>query len=524
MLKPSSHTTNSIFFRYISSDSSSDLNNKNLNFLKQILANKNIIYRPDTQIDCDMILLIKVLEYYLLLKYNKDIAHIIKSNDKMNVSDFIIKNLFLYESIYDETSSVYEKFKEKLNWNFCEILQGVYNLYPKIVKRTIFRHLNYLPLDQSFTYNLIQYYYKNKDFRKTKILIRKLITKEATNESELIKDIVSITILILVNILVNDEKFGEALELAIFNLQRLIESKESNSISEYTKQMINRSYFILGFCYSKVADSTTNYDEKLKNSQLAISLFKQALEVNKENPVFSYYLARQFFEIKLFQQAEETLKILNTESYSKCYHKDHFYGLSILINIANLKYDNALTICDNVLKSCNKKYLKLHIIIILKFYILIYKLINYTSNNLNEEKSLIDNIITFIKLVIEEWEEELRKIELVISTHTEKNLDVNAMIAKDLMKYSTYGTLLDEKVTDEDIRNSKKIYVHEKKNLENLKLEILKNFYSLADMLVKNGYDKGLRIHETLNGILEKTNLHEDINAMIIVNFIKLLF
>lgn len=82
----------------------------------------------------------------------------------------------------------------------------------------------------------------------------------------------------MVNILVNDEKYGEAHELAIVNLERLKDINKTNK-TDYNKQLLIRSYCILGFCYSKIGNCTTNYEDKTKSIQLALSCFIEAHEV-----------------------------------------------------------------------------------------------------------------------------------------------------------------------------------------------------------------------------------------------------
>lgn len=54
-----------------------------------------------------------------------------------------------------------------------------------------------------------------------------------------------------------------------------------------------------------------------------------------------------------------------------------------------------------------------------------------------------------------------------------------------------------------------------------LKIEIIKNFYYLADILIDNGYDKTRRLSLELAILYEKSMLHntmnEDLNILMIV-------
>jgi hypothetical protein len=162
-----------IFYKFISKEYNSLNINKNITFIKNIIKDTVISY-PVESVGCDVDLIIfsKLLEFYFLEQYNKDLNDIKLSQETFNVSDYIIKNLFLFEEIYDFTIEKYKSYKEKIYWNFGEICQMIYINYPKMFKKTILRHLLNRPNNQSLTYNLIQYYNSNKDYRKTKILYR----------------------------------------------------------------------------------------------------------------------------------------------------------------------------------------------------------------------------------------------------------------------------------------------------------------------------------------------------------------
>jgi tetratricopeptide (TPR) repeat protein len=250
-----------------------------------------------TIIETDIILLQKLLETYLFKIYIKDMDHIVKSLKILNVSDFIMENLFLYAEVYDHTKHSIKKFREKVNWNFCEISVNLYNdIFPKFVKKTIYRHLNFVPNDDSFLYYAVQYYYTNKDYQKANLLINKIITKE--DKTELVKDTQSICYLMLANIKINKESYGEALDLAICNLERIKEIKSTRKV--FNDEILWRTYFVLGFCYSKLGDNTINFQEKNKYSHLALASFKMALEGDVINPIFIFFYARQLYELKNF--------------------------------------------------------------------------------------------------------------------------------------------------------------------------------------------------------------------------------
>lgn len=124
------------------------------------------------QLDYELLLLSKLLEYYMIEKCNKNINDISETLNKINVADFIISNLFVNEDIYDLINLSYKNIKEKYFWNFSEIIYFIYTKHPKILKYTILRHLKYSPSQESLLNQLVQYYYDNKDFKKCKSLIR----------------------------------------------------------------------------------------------------------------------------------------------------------------------------------------------------------------------------------------------------------------------------------------------------------------------------------------------------------------
>jgi hypothetical protein len=147
--------------------------NRNLSFVKKIISESQI---QNINIGSETIIMIKLLEYYFLQRYNKDLTQISKTLHNMNVADFINNNLFLYDTVYDLIEISYKSFKEKVYWNFCEILNSTFSTNPKIIKKRIIFHLNYLPQQESLLYNIIQYYYNNRDYRKAKVLIRVIFT------------------------------------------------------------------------------------------------------------------------------------------------------------------------------------------------------------------------------------------------------------------------------------------------------------------------------------------------------------
>jgi hypothetical protein len=86
-------------------------------------------------------------------------------------------------------------------------------------------------------------------------------------------------LIILVNILIAQERFGEALENAIINLERIKELSAKKDNENFSNEIMTRAYFILGFCYCKMSDQTPNYEDKIQSLQLALSSFKEVTKV-----------------------------------------------------------------------------------------------------------------------------------------------------------------------------------------------------------------------------------------------------
>jgi hypothetical protein len=98
--------------------------------------------------------------------------------------------------------------------------------------------------------------------------------------TQLTNDIHSMILIMYVNILVNqdEERYGEALDYAIYNLERL-KKLNQNSNDPFAEEIMTRTYVILGFCYSKISDFTPYHEDKYQSIQLALACFKSVNEV-----------------------------------------------------------------------------------------------------------------------------------------------------------------------------------------------------------------------------------------------------
>lgn len=351
----------------------------------------------------------------------------------------------------------------------------------------------------------------------------------------------SITKLII--ILIYEEKFGEALELAIHNLERIKnrlkeltgdikENSISNNIQEnlnnnmsipnlqkkgtvisykrknmkdlnddlnLNNQFLVRSYFLLGFCYNKIGDYACTFDDKIKSKKLSMSFFHLSHEILPENLNFIYFLALEYYNSSLFEQAEEILKIaLNSEkkyTFSTSINYFYIYCLNILVNIANLKFDIAYQLIETIFFNDDVTNFKFYIFRILKFYIMIYKLINYSSEKDKKEeeaKFLISDMIGFFESSLKQIDDE---IEIFKKKYMENNLIKNCILDENYFKISCYSQFENEEndnINKLDFNKSninRKKFSFEKKNLQKVRLEFIKIFYLLFDFLIENQLD-----------------------------------
>lgn len=191
-------------FEAILKDSSSD--NSNQKFIQSFLKSEKFSFHDSAQqFQADSIVLLKLLEFNFFLKYNKSVHRKYEKRNLLNHSDIIIKGLYLYEKAYDILTSSLKNFFQKSSWNFCELMKNIFEGYPKLIKATLVRHLKYVPNDDNLLYNLIQYYYLNKNKRNSKILIKKVLAKESTSA---VSEIGCLILMMLINIHLANEKYG----------------------------------------------------------------------------------------------------------------------------------------------------------------------------------------------------------------------------------------------------------------------------------------------------------------------------
>ena len=218
-------------------------------------------------------------------------------------------------------------------------------------------------------------------------------------------------------------------------------------------------------------------------------------------------MALGYYNLRLFDQAEEILKIaLNTEkkyTFSTSINYFYIYCLNILINIANLKFDNAYQLIETVFFNDDVTSYKFYILKVLKFYISIYKLINYTEKELKDEDArfLINEMIGFFDSTLKQIDDE---IEFFKKKYTEVNIIKNSNLEENHFRISGYykfdkydNSPINQKILEFNKSTiSKKKFNFEKKNLEKLRIEFIHTFYLLFDILIENKIDANMQINE----------------------------
>lgn len=354
----------------------------------------------------------------------------------------------------------------------------------------------------------------------------------------------------LIIILINEQKYGEALEQAIHNLERiksrikelndeikevsfynnnnnqeinkaqtvnqnlsayvnskLKNAKDLNNDLMLNNQILIRSYFLLGVCYDKIGENISTFDDKLRSMKSALSFFRLAYENISDNLTFSYHLALEYYNLRLFDQAEDVLKIaLNSEKkycFSTSNNYFYLYCLNILVYIANLKFDNAYQLIETIFFNDDVTNFKFYILKVLKFYILTYKLINYTEAELKDDdaKFLINETIGFFDSTLKQIDDE---IEIFKKKYTEINIIKNSIIDENYFRICNYNKFdkYDEPTQSLKVLDfnrsamSKKKFNYEKINLEKLRIEFIQIFYFLFDQLISNKFDTNMRIRD----------------------------
>jgi len=266
-----------------------------------------------------------------------------------------------------------------------------------------------------------------------------------------------------------------------------------------------------------------------------MSFFRLSHENIPDNLTFIYYLGLEYYDLRLFDQAEDILKIvLNSDkkySFSSSINYFYIYCLNILLNITNLKFDNAFQLIETVFFNDDVTNFKFYILKILKFYILIYKIINYTEQELKEDdmKFLVNEMIGFFDSTLKQIDDE---IEFFKKKYMEINIIKNSIVEENYFRICNYNNFdkqqnnfVNPKFLEYNRSTmSKKKFNNEKRNLEKLRIEFIQTFYLLFDNLIQNNIDYDMRIREFCkifytNIFLKYKADEEEITILLIVNF-----
>ena len=503
--------------------------NVHLDYLiKEMKTNVNI-----NNVDVIQVLLLGSLNKVLYQKYNKNFKEITDSLRYINIDDFLICDMFMYTSVYDKVTSTIKNFKQKLFWNYSEICRNLYlKKYeaPKIFKQSLLNQIQYVPDSKALLFYLAQYYYSNHNYRKTKMLLQKLLSNliyigdnpsqtfdEAIidNNNQINFEIDTSALFMASRISILEEKYTQAKDYAVLNIQRLEKESETNNTSiQVNTNFRSRANFFLGLAYSKIAKTSLNSDDKYYYNELAKKYFEVANKVieakDKENLDYRYNYAYHLILLRRYVEASEYL--------SKCDEKSKNINIShlkILIKICSMHYQEALeeakTVIKNVSKDTNAIFLNR--IYLLYYYIKFYLLISYPSQQPEKERhTLITKFINVFKDII-------TAIEKCEKNNTERNSNkLDQQMKSLLMKVNNLET--DKQSKHFSICKSNNKY--ELKYLQNFKIEFIKNTFLILDYLVDSKYFTSLSDNNFITLLKELENnsaglSHEDNNSVLIL-------
>ena len=454
------------------------------------------------------IFVIKKIDEFLIKKYSKNMDSTVNSIFNINLDDFLISDMFLYTNSYDILKKSIKNFKEKLYWNFTEMCNIIFNKkfgFPKIFKMILIRHLIYIPDNKSLMYNLIQYYYKNQNYKKTKILCDKILSSiepdiNSIDKNSIQFEIETIILFIYIHILIKEEKYNDAKNLAILNLERLNEGSP-NKTMKYKAQMY------LGFCYNKLGEISLNHEDKKKNFDLAKYYFETSFK-NYQNNNLKYYIMAQNFMMKKYEEVDLSLQ----ENEDLVKNDLRYISLNILNLITKMKYEEAIHLCIQTLKNFQNKVniIYLNKIYFEYFYLKVYKIAILEENNNNQSlEKLFKEMNDVLNALNNQIQNQLKEINNNLKNNNEdNNIEIQNFIKQNFEKEESKEL----KFSNE----SKSINKYTSNYLSNIQMEILKNFYVLTYYLYMNNINVS-SIKENLNKIISAEEiLNEEQNNLIV--------
>ena len=534
-----------------------NFNKISLNFKEQIFS-QNFDNLDEIKI---ILIIIKAIDFYLMKKFEKKIDNIKTKLNFLNFDDYILLNAFLYDNSLDYIKYHIKNFKEKFYWNFTEILNLVFIKkfsFPKFFKKILYRYLIHIPDNKSLLYNLMNYFYNNKNFKKTKILALKILSNinfdidinninsiennNNQNENIILFEIETITLFILSNIYINEEKYSDAKNLSILNLERILNyhnnnnyfnnnNNNNNNNNENIKNFLSKVYLNLGNCYKKLGNFTPNENEKQNNFNKAKEYYENAYKCNNSSNL-KYHLMSQLYMLKNYNELDN---YFNDNNNNNINNKNQNEIKNTTLNIVNLisllKYEDAYKICKDKLKFLikNNNILNFYKIYILYFYLNFIKIIQ-TNNTFNENENKIKDNNKINNSDLEKLINDLFKIfnDLIKEiSNVKKQIENFSNENKFDDKIESYKKLIDSLFNDEKINyfnssKSKKNYNSIK--IENLKIEIVKNIFLLL-YLFKNNFHENENniIINQMNEIIKtvEINNNDDDNNILLIFSIK---
>ena len=530
-----------------------NFNKISLNFKEQIFS-QNFDNLNEIKI---ILIIIKAIDFYLMKKFEKKIDNIKTKLNFLNFDDYILLNAFLYDNSLDYIKYHIQNFKEKFYWNFTEILNLIFTKkfsFPKFFKKILYRYLIHIPDNKSLLFNLMNYFYNNKNFKKTKILALKILSNinfdidinninsnennnnNNQNENIILFEIETITLFILSNININEEKYSDAKNLSILNLERILNynnnNLNNNNNNEKIKNFLSKVYLNLGNCYKKLGNFTPNEKEKLKNFNKAKDYYENAYKCyNSSN--LKYNLMSQLYMLKNYNELDNYFNNFNNNNNNNK-NEIKFITLQIINLISLLKYEDAYKICKDNLKFLikNNNILNFYKIYILYFYLNFIKIFQ-TNNTFNENENKIKDNNKINNNDLEKLINDLFKIfnDLIKEiSNVKKQIENFSNENKFDDKIESYKKLIDNLFNNEKFNyyNSSK----SKKNynlikIENLKIEIVKNIFLLLYLFnnIFNENENNIILNQ-MNEIIKiiDINNNDDDNNILLIFSIKYYF
>ena len=326
---------------------------------------------------------------------------------KVNISDILVKNLFLNEIIYDFVSNNHSfkimNFPDYIFENLAEVISFIYtkSKKSKMIKETLIEHLKYNTNNKTLLYFLLQYYFKKSNYSKCKLIIKIILSEYdetlnvvddiksqigiQVNEIKLIDQkprnnqlmnhnshILNYTFLIHILILIEQDRLSKSLEHAIVNLERIkLASKLNIHYRNSNENFLKRSFYLLGICYTKIGIEALSQTEREIVFNSALNCYEKCFVdsflneladtdefFNKyQKQLYSVYFfmyIRQLYEQQDYNKSFFLINLIRTETREdSCkfqYDMSNFLVLKCFLLIAIKSFNKANSLATTALK------------------------------------------------------------------------------------------------------------------------------------------------------------------------------